>query len=163
MGARLSDAKRAAILADIKDGTKSRNKIALEHDVSAGTVTNVAKEAGLTTAFDRSNVKKATAAAVADSKAVRAATSRRFLDKANELLDQMDQPHTAFAFGGRDNVYAEHEFAKPPVDALRTLMTTAAIAFDKHIAQDRHDTDDGSADLANVDAWLDSLTEGAGH
>src|SRR5579859_3159091 len=114
MGARLSDKKRAAILADIQDGTKSRNKIALEHDVSAGTVTNVAKEAGLTTAFDRSNVKKATAAAVADSKAVRAATSRRFLDKANELLDQMDRPHTAFAFGGRDNVYSEHEFAKPP-------------------------------------------------
>ena len=157
----LPEAKRRAILTDIK-AAKPRNQTARDHGVSPSTVTKIAQAEGLENAFDRSQTKKATAAAVADSKAERARTSRRFLDKANALLDQMDQPHTAYAFGGRDNNYNEHEFSKPPVDALRTLITAAAIAFDKHIAQDRHDAekDDG---LASVDEWLAAMTEGAGH
>lgn len=161
MPKRLPDAKRNAILKDIRAG-KQRNQIAREHQVSPSSVTKIAQAEGATDAFDRSQTKKATEAVVADSRALRAATSRRFLEKANELLDEMDQPFTAFAFGGRDNTYAEHAFGKPPVDAKRTLMTTAAIAFDKHIAQDRHDADE-AGDLTSVDAWLAAMTEGAGH
>lgn len=161
MGARLPDAKRAAILADVRGG-KSCRQTARDHEVSAGIVSKIAKDAGEATAFERSQTKSATEAAVADNRALRAATSRRFLVKANDLLDQMEAPHTAFAFGGRDNSYNEHVFTKPPVDALRTLMTTAAVAFDKHLAADKHDADD-SRDLSNVDQWLESLTNGAGH
>jgi transposase-like protein len=149
----LAPEKRAAILADIRSGRKSRNAIAREHGVSAGTVTNIARQAGLTAAFDRSATKSATEAAVADLRAIRVTTSRRFLVETNLLLDQMHQPHTAFNFGGKDNTYEEHEFPEPPVDAKRTLITSAAIAYDKHLAQERHDADDGSG-LSAVDAWL---------
>jgi hypothetical protein len=97
---------------------------------------------------------------VADSAARRAETSRRFLEKSNELLDMMDQPHVAFNFGGRDNTYEEHMFAKPPVDALRTLMAAAAQAFGQHLAQDRHDADEGG--LSAVDAWLRGMLGEAG-
>jgi Helix-turn-helix domain len=102
--------------------------------------------------FDREQTKAATAAVVADSASLRAQTGRRFLDKCNHLLDMMDEPFTAFNFGGKDNTYEEHEFDKPPVDALRSLMQSAAQAFDKHMAQDKHDADAGN--LNDVDAWL---------
>lgn len=145
-------AKRAAVLRDIKAGGP-RNLIARAHGVSPGTVTGIAKAEGLTGAFDRSQTKSATEAAVADNKARRAATSRRFLDKCNDLMDRMDRPHLAFAFGGKDNTYNEHQLPEPPVDALRSLMTAAAVAFDKHLAADRHDAEDGGGASA-VDAWL---------
>jgi len=162
MPVRIPDAKREAILADVRAGTKARNKIALEHDVSAASVTNIARQAGLTDAFDRTQTKSATEAVLADNRAWRAATSRRFLEKCNALMDRMDGPHLVYAFGGKDNDYNEHELAEPPVDALRGLMTAAAIAFDKHLAADKHDADVGN-DLNSVDAWLDSLTAGSGH
>jgi transposase-like protein len=141
---RIPDAKRAEILADINAGTKGRNQIARDHDVSVSTVTKIAAEEGATTAFDRSQTKNATAAAVADSRAVRAATARRMLAKANELLDQMDQPHVVFNIGGKDNTYTEHLMDRPPTADLRNLMTCAAIALDKHLAIEKHDGDQGA-------------------
>lgn len=152
MPASLAPEKRAAILADIRAG-KPRNQIARDHGVSAGTVTNIARENNEAGAFDRSATKTATAAATADSAAVRAATSRRFLDECNRLLDDLHKPFTAYSFGGRDNTYAEHGFTEPPVDAKRTMITAAAIAYDKHLAQERHDAT-GAEGASDVDRWL---------
>jgi hypothetical protein len=152
---RLPDDKRAAIQADIEASQKSRNQIARDHDVSVGTVTNIAKAAGLTTAFDRSQTKTATEAKKADNAALRASTSRRLLEKANELLDQMDQPHVAFHFGGKDNTYNEKQLDRPPVADLRNLMTAAAVAVDKHLVIEKHDNSGESH--AAVDAWLDAM------
>jgi transposase-like protein len=150
MPAPLAPGLRAAILASLRAG-QTRNKAAREHGVSFSTVTKIAAAEGIS--FDRSQTKSATDAAVADMRAIRAATSRRFLAEANLLLDQMHQPHVSFNFGGKDNTYEEHEFGEPPVDAKRTLITSAAIAYDKHLAQERHDADDGTG-LSAVDAWL---------
>ena len=150
MPAPLAASRRAAILEDIRAGM-SCGQAARTHGVSRSTVSKLAADNGIS--FERSQTKSATEAAVADARAIRAATSRRFLDEANKLLDELRQPHTAYSFGGRDNTYAEHEFPEPPVDAKRTLITAAAIAFDKHLAQERHDADDGTG-LSAVDAWL---------
>lgn len=150
MPPRMAPGLRAAILEDLRAG-KTRNRIARDRGVSPSSVTKIAGEEGIS--FDRSLTKSATEAAVADARALRAITSRRFLDEANRLLDQLHQPHTAYNFGGKDNTYEEHEFPEPPVDAKRTLITAAAIAYDKHLAQERHDADDGSG-LSAVDAWL---------
>lgn len=144
--------KRQAITADIRAG-KTRNAIARERNVAAGTVTKIAQEAGLN--FDRSATKRATEAKVADQRAQRAVTSQRFLDKANDLLDQMDMPHMVFNIGGKDNVYTEHLMDVPPTGDLRNLMVSAGVAFDKHLAADRHDSDDQG--LAAVDAWLRTM------
>lgn len=153
MPARMAPEKRAAILKDIRAGKKSRNQIARDHGVSAGSVTNIAREADEGDAFDRSATKSATEAAVTDAASIRAATSRRFLDEANKLLDELHKPHVAYSFGGKENSYNEHEFPEPPVDAKRTLITAAAIAFDKHIAQARHDAT-GAEGGSAVDEWL---------
>jgi transposase-like protein len=149
----LPDDKRAAILDDIKAG-KSRNEIAREHGVGAGTVTKIAQQNDL--AFDRSKTKNATEAARVDNAALRASTSRRFLEKANHLLDQMEQPHVAFNFGGKDNTYNEKRLDKPPVSDLRNLMTAAAVAVDKHLVIEKHDHSGDSQ--AAVDAWLQEMT-----
>ena len=152
----IPDDVRQAVIDDIRAGEKSRNQIARDHDVSVGTVTNIARRAGLTAAFDRSATKNATEAAKADNAALRASTSRRLLIKANELLDQMDQPHTAFNFGGKDNTYNEKQLSRPPVSDLRNLMTAAAVAVDKHLVIEKHDNSGESH--AAVDAWLTEMT-----
>lgn len=152
----IDDAVRDAILEDIRAGQKSRNQIARDHNVSVGTVTNIAKRSGLTSAFDRSATKNATEAARLDNAALRAATSRRLLEKANEFLDQMEQEHTAFNFGGKDNTFNSKVLPKPPVSDLRNLMTAAAVAIDKHIVIEKHDNSGESH--AAVDQWLEEMT-----
>jgi transposase-like protein len=156
MPPRMAPGLRAAILEDLRGG-KTRNRIARDRGVSPSSVSKIAGEEGIS--FDRAQTKSATEAATADARAVRAVTSRRFLDEANRLLDQMHQPHVAYNFGGKDNTYEEHEFPEPPVDAKRTLITAAAIAYDKHLAQERHDADDGQG-LSAVDAWLRGMLGG---
>lgn len=141
----------------LHDRGMSCAQIAAELGRSRSTVSVQCARMGLL--FDRAQTKAATAAVVADSAAVRAQTGRRFLAKANELLDMMDQPHVAFNFGGKDNTYEEHEFDKPPVDALKTLMHAASQAFDKHLAQDKHDNA-ANEGLAAVDQWLSAMMGG---
>jgi hypothetical protein len=147
--ARISDTKRQAIAADIRAG-KARNQIALDHGVSAGSVTNIAREFELTEAFDRSATKHATEAAVADNRAWRAVTSRRFLEEANKALDRLHEPYLVYGFGGKENTYNEHELPAPPAGELRNFMTGAAVAFDKHLAADRHDADAGTEGARSV-------------
>lgn len=155
MPAPLSSRKRAAILADIQAGQKSRNQIARDHKVSVSSVTKLAPPGS----FDRSQTKRATEALVVDAKARRAEIGRKFLEKADRLLDQMEQPHIVFNIGGKDNVYTEHLMDAPPTADIRNLMTSAAIALDKHMAADKHDSDDQG--LAAVDAWLRTMLGGS--
>ncbi len=157
MPPRIPDDKRSAILADIEAGKKGRNQIARDHGVGVGTVTKIAKDAGVTTAFDRADLKKATEAAALDNKALRVRTARRFLDKANELLDQMDEPHLVFNFGGKDNTYEEHLLNKPPTGDLKNLMVSAATAIDKHLVLERHDSATSDAASSLLDAVANGL------
>ena len=140
----LDPAKRAAIIADIKASGK-RNEIARKHGVSVSTVSKIAKDEGLTDAFDRTQTENATRAKQIDNKARREALRERLLDKASDLLDMMDQPYLVYAFGGKDNDYNEHLLNKPPATDLRNLMTSAAVAIDKHAVLEKLDTDDGAA------------------
>jgi hypothetical protein len=132
---------------------KSRNEIARDLGRGVATVTRIAKDLGLS--FDREQTKAATAAAVADNKALRAAISRRFLEETAKVLDRLNAPYLVYAFGGKDNDYNQQLLDLPPAGELRNLMTAAAVAFDKHMAADRHDNDDQG--LAAVDAWLRNM------
>jgi transposase-like protein len=154
---RLPDDKRAAILADIKAGTKGRAQIARDHGVNPQTVGNIAKRAGVVDAFSRLQTENATRAAAIDSKALRVSTARRFLDKTNELLDQMDEPHLVFNFGGKDNTYEEHLLKKPPTGDLKNLMVSAATAIDKHLVLERHDSASSDAASSLLDAVANGL------
>ena len=157
MPPRLPDDKRAAILADIRAGQLGNRGIAKKHDVAPSTVSRLAADAGIVGAFERSQTKNATEAAALDSKALRVRTARRFLDKANELLDQMDEPHLVFNFGGKDNTYEEHLLQKPPTGDLKNLMVSAATAIDKHLVLERHDSASSDAASSLLDAVANGL------
>ncbi|MGW4469680.1 hypothetical protein ACWENQ_08405 [Nonomuraea sp. NPDC004354] len=143
--------KRDAILDDIKAG-KTRNEIARDHEVSPSSVTKLARENDH--AFDRTQTKNATLAKQADNKAMRTALAHRLLVKANEFLDQMDAEHVAFNFGGKDNTFNSKTLPRPPISDQRNLMTAAAVAIDKHLVIERHDSATGAEQTASL---LDSL------
>lgn len=152
MPKRLEPSERQAILDDIEAGKLTRNAIARKHGRSVSTVTGIAQAAGHTDAFDRSQTQKGTQAREIDMAAARSKTGARFLMEANLQLDRLHEPCIVFSFGGMDNHYAEHEMAKPPSAEVRNFMTAAAVAMDKHMRADKHDSDDLTG--ASVDAWL---------
>lgn len=149
MPPRIPDDKREAILADIKSGLP-RNEIARKHHRSGSTVTRIAQEAGLESAFDRSETKNATEAAAADNAASRARLAARFLDEAHKALDDLHRPHNVFNFGGKDNTFNERELPEPPTGDKRNLMIIAATAVDKSMALDRHDSGAGAEQVGSL-------------
>lgn len=157
MPPRIPDDKRAAIITDIRAGHLGARKIAAKHGVAPSTVTKLAGEAGIDDAFERSQTKNATAAAVVDNKALRILAAQRLIRKAHDLIDQMDQPHIVFNIGGKDNTYEEHLMAKPPTADLRNLMVTAATAIDKHLVLERHDANGPDAAGSLLGALLDGM------
>lgn len=156
MPPRISGDQRTAIAEDIRNGVP-RNQVALKHDVSAGTVTNIAREFNLT--FDRSATKRATEARQADNASVRAELTGLLYLRAREALQQMVQPHLVFAFGGKENSYNQHKLDRPPTGDLRNLMTVAGIAVQRAAELDRFDAD--ARDKPAVDAWLETMLGGA--
>ena len=157
MPAPLPDHKRTAILEDIKAGGKSCRGIARAHGVSDAAVRKLAKDHGIVDAFSRAQTENATRAVVADNKARRAALSRRLLDEAERSLDRLNRPYLVYAFGGRDNDYNEHLMDIPPAGEVRNLMTSAAVAIDKHAVLEKLDTDSGAAAAKGM---LGALAEG---
>lgn len=121
----LTDTERARIL-ELHAQGMARNDIARETGRAAGTVTKIVTDAGGT--FDRSATKAATEARQADLAERRSRLRTKFLTRAEECLDQMDQPHLVFNFGGKDNTYEERTLDRPPVKDIRDLMQAASIA-----------------------------------
>lgn len=148
----LDPTERQAILDDIQAGELSRNAIARKHHRSVSTITGIAKAAGETDAFDRSQTEKGTQARVADLAELRSQTSARFLQEANKMLDRLNEPCEVFAFGGAENRFNSEVLHRPPSQEARNFLTSAAVALDKHLVLDRHDSDDKGG--AAVDAWL---------
>jgi hypothetical protein len=152
----LNEAKRQDILNAINtsDG-RSRNQIAKEFGVAASTVGKIAQEAGITDAFDRTQTQKGTQARSADLAELRSLTSARFLQEATKMLDRLNEPCEVFAFGGAENRFNSEVLHRPPSQEARNFMTAAAVALDKHLLLDKHDSDDQSG--AAVDSWLQAM------
>ena len=155
----LNPTKRQAILDDIEatagtlDGTV--RKIADRQGVSTATVQRLAKAADLSDAWSRDKTQKGTQARQADLAELRSLTSARFLQEANKMLDRLNEPCEVFAFGGAENRFNSEVLHRPPSQEARNFLTSAAVALDKHLLLDKHDTDDQSG--AAVDSWLRSV------
>lgn len=107
----------------------SASAIARELGVAKSTVSRWAKADGI--AFDRARTAEAVAAKSIDLAAGRQRLAEKMLQRAEEALDDLDKPYLVFSFGGRDNVYTEHELKRPPIEVKRNVLTMAAITFDK--------------------------------
>lgn len=70
-----------------------------------------------------------------------------------KLVSELEGEYLVFNFGGRDNTYAEHLLAAPPVEAKRALMATVRDAMRTVLDIDRHDNRNEEG-LAAVDSWL---------
>jgi hypothetical protein len=121
---------------------RGRNDIMRETGLAAKTVSETCKAFGLT--FDRTKVRAATAARVADAKQMRAELQVRYLEEAGALLDDIRSPTKVFNFGGKDNTYNSVDVEQPPVVDQLKLMQAATIATDRALRLAEHDAGDGA-------------------
>ena len=144
----LPEDKRAAILADIQAGEKSRNQIARDHGVGVATVSNIAKAAGLADAFDRSQTEKAARAREVDAKALRAQLKLDLLEDAQKLRARAWAPYEVVVSTpqGADTVM----LSEPPLNETRAAYTAIGIAIDKSLVLEKHDTGDSTAEAKSV-------------
>jgi hypothetical protein len=124
----ISDTQREQVLKLHAQG-HPRNEIARLTGVSAGSVTNICRDAGLS--FDRSATKQASEARTVDLAAGRIRLAEKMLAASESMLDTIDDPYVVFNFGGSENTYNEHELESAPVEVKRNIITTAGITFDK--------------------------------
>lgn len=103
------------------------NAIARELGVGAATISRWARREGLD--FSRDETAVAVRARVVDIAASRTELTKKILLVAHESLDNLDGPYLVYAFGGKDNEYAEHLLDTPPIEVTRTAVT---IAKDAH-------------------------------
>lgn len=120
--------KRARMIELHAQGMSCR-QIAAALGFAAPTISKHAKRAGLT--FDRSQTDFATRAHTVDLASMRVSLAQKMTLMASDLIDSADKPFLVYNFGGKDNTYEEHLLPSAPVDAKRTIMTAAGIAFDK--------------------------------
>jgi hypothetical protein len=136
-----------------------RNAIAREMGVAPVMVSRTADHLGL--AFDRSRIQAATEARLADLAERRAVLAETLLDDAERLRAQMWQPAVVYAFGGKDNIYAEEPVSEPPPADKRALMSTAATAIDRSLklvpAEDSSGADNEKSMLDNLAAGIAAL------
>lgn len=142
--------KRAAILADIKAGQKSRNAIARDHGVSTSTVSGIASSEGLTDAFDRSGTEAATRARVIDCKAAREQLKADLLADAQRFRERAWSPYQVVVSTPEGAEVVTLDL--PPLTEARAAYTAIGIAIDKSLRLEQHDSGEGG--LTAVDEWL---------
>jgi hypothetical protein len=138
---RIPDDKRAAILADIKAGIKGRNQIARDHDVSVGTVTKIAKDADVTDAFDRSQMAKATHAAVEDNRSRRARIASELLDDVARFRKRAWSPYTYYERGMEGPELVTLDL--PPLKEAKEAYVAIGISLQRHAELEKLDAGRG--------------------
>ncbi|WP_202461425.1 hypothetical protein [Streptomyces sp. SID8374] len=139
---------------------KGRNVIAREMGIAAACISRTAEYLGLT--FDRSRIRAATAARVADLAERRSLLAVKFTDVAEDSLDRIYQPTTVYAFGGSTNTYEEHTFGEAPAAERRALVSAAGTATDRSLklapAEVSSNLDGAKSMLANLGTILTSYS-----
>lgn len=133
-----------------------RNEIARRVGVSSSTVTAYAPAGS----FDRGASAAATKARQIDMAARRAELAANLLADAERLREQLWRPHLAYAFGGKDNDYNEHELDEPGPADKRALMATISTAMAAHLRLVDHDSDGGVAHAESaMDRFMDAVAQ----
>lgn len=149
----ISEDQKARVLSLHTQGL-ARNEIARRVGISAGSVTNICRDTGLT--FDRSETKHATEARQVDLAAGRIRLAEKMLAASEAMLDDIDGEYLVYNFGGKDNDYNEHLLDAAPVEVKRNIITTAGITFDK-LTRIVEKSDTGLDQAVGV---LDTIAEG---
>lgn len=145
---------RTKIIHAIKAGGR-RNQIARDHGVSPSTVTLIAKQENLGSAFDRTNTVAATRAAGVDAAARRAALIDELYAKAARALERLEQPHTE-PFGGAMGV----EFVTTKLPTLRNMASGASAVSTLLNAAGRLEDRNGDSRVEQGRSLLTALFDG---
>ena len=130
MANRVSSQERDRIIAALRaDESRSHGSVAREFGRGGATVSRIAAAAGIDPT--RSRTKTATEARTTDIRARLSALADNLVADAERLRGQLFVPMIAFAFGGKDNDYNEHEIPEPTARDKQALMTSIGIAVDK--------------------------------
>lgn len=158
--AQITDDQKTEVLALHAEGI-ARNEIARRVGISAGSVTNICRDAGLT--FDRSETKQATEARQVDLAAGRIRLAEKMLAASEGMLDVIDGPYEVYNFGGKDNTFESRVLDSAPVEVRRNIITTAGITFDK-LTRIVEKSDTGLEQALGVlDTLADGLQAAAAH
>lgn len=148
--------KRAAILADITAGGKSLNQIAKDRGVAKATVSKIAKDEGLTNAFDRSRTEAATRAHAIDCRARREALKDQLIEDAERLRARAWQPYEVVV-DNRQLGPQTMTLDLPPAQDVRAFYAAVGLAIDKHCRLEQYDAVDTAADAKSM---IGALAEG---
>lgn len=151
----ITDDQKQRIIDLHKQGL-SRNDIARQAGVSAGTVTNVCKANDLT--FDRSATKHATQAKVADNKARRASIVSRLYGRTESILGRLESDTYRYFVTTKEGTEMVED-ADPPAAEERNHATAIGIYLDKAAALEKVDAAQASEPGVNM---LSALAEALG-
>lgn len=126
--------------------------------IPKATVTGWAKANGVRTVRTE-RTREATEARSVDLKARRQELAELLLEDAHKLRKQMWEPTTAFAFGGKDNVYEEHVIPEPTFGDKKNILGAVGIAVDRVI---KLNAVDANQDTTAADSVVDRLIAGFG-
>lgn len=141
MPPRIPDDKRAAILTDVRTGTKSRAQIARDHGVSAPAVGKLAHEAGITDAFSRTQTENATRAVVADNRSRRARIASDLLDDVEKLRGRAWSSYTYYERGQQGPELVTLD--QPPLKEAKEAYVAIGICLQRHAELEKFDADRG--------------------
>lgn len=151
--AQITDQDRERVRSLHADG-KGRNDIVRETGLSAGTVTNIARDLGLT--FDRAAVATATHARKADLAARRTALIERYYEQAEAILDRLDRTEHTLKEVSLGKVVTYQAADLPPQD-VKALIQASGAAVSQAVKLEQVDATDG-ADTAR--SLIGQLAEG---
>jgi hypothetical protein len=146
-------AVRARVAALHAEG-KGRNAIAAELGLGNSTVTRIAKALGLD--FSRAQTAVAVQARSTNLADMRTRLAEKMASIADEQLDRARKPYLVYSFGGAENTYNEEILTEPPAEAVRTMVATAGMAFDKVTKYLEKDT----SGVETAHSLLDTLAAG---
>lgn len=152
----IPDTTRQQIL-DLHAAGRTRNAIAAETGVGAGTVSRICHANGLT--FDRTATRAAVAAHAIDAKARRAELKELLLEDAHRLRAQLWQPAEVINFGGKDNTLAKTTINEPLFVDKKNILSAVGIAVDKVEKLEKLDNDGGVQD---AESMIQKLIDGIG-
>lgn len=150
-GRPVTDEQRARIRALHAQG-KGRNQIAAELGMSAGSVTKVCAEMGLS--FERTAVAAATEARVIDLKARRAALVDRGYRRVEHLYERLEAPMFRTLVRTEGGGEAPDSLGFVPTQAERDLAQAISTHLTSAAKLEAVDSDDGASDARSMLAKL---------
>ena len=160
-GSPVSEETRARAIELMQAGELGRNAIAREVGVSAGTVSNIARDIGHE--FDRSQSELAVAIQTVNLAKIRGDLAQAFALEAWRAIEDMHAPalmvQWASATEHQTGGWQEHVLPEPTISDRRNLMTVAGIAVTKIAELTKANDAGGSQEAA---AYLDRLQDSLG-